>query len=181
MATTGVGRGSEDAPVIDRTEDFRTAGSTAHPSDVESPEAVVRALYESISGPRDVERDWDRLRSLFGPGARLLIGRWLDRPDEARDAVVEWDLDAFVSEGREFWLEDGFWERELRSRVERYGNIAHVLSSYESRVGSPDDAPVGRGVNSVQLLRHDGRWWIVGILWDVEGPDNPIPKGLEGS
>lgn len=165
--------------MIDRTEDFLTVQPPARPRDVESPEAVVLALYDSISGPRGTDRDWDRMRSLFDPRARLLIGRWLAGPEGSEDAVYEWDLDAFAAEGRDFWLKDGFWERQIASRVERYGNIAHVFSTYQSCVGSEDAEPAGRGVNSVQLLRHRGRWWIVGIVWDVEGPENPIPAELE--
>ena len=41
------------------------------PEDVGSMEAVVKALYDTISGPAG-PRDWDRLRSLFLPGARLI-------------------------------------------------------------------------------------------------------------
>ena len=166
--------------MIDRTEDLLAVRPPADPRDVESPEAAVTALYDAISGPRGAERDWNRLRSLFDPRARFLIGRWLAGPDDASDGVYEWDLDGFVAEGRAFWLENGFWEREIASRVERYGNIAHVFSAYRSCVDSEDAEPIGRGVNSVQLLRHRGRWWIVGILWDVESPENPIPQELTG-
>ena len=41
--------------MIDRTEDFLTVQPPARPRDVESPEAVVLALYDSISGPRGGE------------------------------------------------------------------------------------------------------------------------------
>jgi hypothetical protein len=166
--------------MIDRTDDFLAVEPPGRTRDVESPEAAVLALYDAISGPRGAERDWARLRSLFDPRARFLIGRWLAGPHDSQDGVYEWDLDAFVLEGREFWLKDGFWEREITSRVERYGNIAHVFSAYRSCVGSEDADPIGRGVNSVQLVRHDGRWWIVGIVWEVEAPQNPIPEELGG-
>ena len=51
-----------------------SAGSDAlaHPSDVESVDAIVAAVYDVISGPAGQERDWDRMRSLFVPGARLI-------------------------------------------------------------------------------------------------------------
>jgi hypothetical protein len=166
--------------VLDRTEDFRVALAPADAADVASPEAIVLALYDTISGPRDTERDWDRLRSLFDPRARFLIGRWLADPEEPRDAVYEWDLESFVAEGRQYWLEHGFWESQLAARVEAYGNVAQVFSSYESREGSEDAEPVGRGVNSIQLLRHAGRWWILSIAWDVETPEVPIPADLRG-
>ena len=44
----------------------------ANPADVESIEAIVAAAYDSISGPAGKKRDWDRMRSLFIAGARLI-------------------------------------------------------------------------------------------------------------
>jgi hypothetical protein len=39
-------------------------------SDVKSMDAIIAALYEVISGPAGQQRDWDRMRNLFVPGAR---------------------------------------------------------------------------------------------------------------
>lgn len=166
--------------MLDRTGDFDSGVIRARPEDVASPRAIVRALYQSISGPGDAERDWDRIRSLFDPKARFLIGRWLADPAEPKEVVFEWDLEAFLAEGRAYWLGEGFWESELVGRIERFGNVAHVLSSYESRTGSEDSEPIGRGVNSVQLIRHADRWWITSIVWDVETSATPLPEGLRG-
>src|ERR1700719_3358422 len=44
----------------------------AKPTDVASPDAILAATYDVISGPAGQERDWDRFRSLFVPGARLI-------------------------------------------------------------------------------------------------------------
>lgn len=44
----------------------------ANPADVKSPDAIVSAVYEAVSGSAGEERDWDRLRSLFLPEARLI-------------------------------------------------------------------------------------------------------------
>ena len=43
----------------------------AKPADVASPDAILAATYDVISGPATQKRDWDRFRSLFIPGARL--------------------------------------------------------------------------------------------------------------
>ncbi|MBX3133021.1 MAG: hypothetical protein KF689_06500 [Gemmatimonadaceae bacterium] len=63
---------------------LRVAGQSAAPSapsapvaaaaDVASIDAIIDALYASISGPAGQPRDWDRLRSLMAP-AELLRGR----------------------------------------------------------------------------------------------------------
>src|SRR3954451_1929128 len=44
----------------------------ARSSDVSSIDAIVAALYDVISGPAGQARDWDRMRALFVPGARLI-------------------------------------------------------------------------------------------------------------
>lgn len=152
-------------------------GSRADASDSGSPEAVVAALYDVISGPAGQDRDWDRLRHLFWPGAVVRIPR--PPPDGGRD-IGEWTVEGFIEEARPIYAESGFWEREIWRRAERFGDIAHVLSAYESRVGTPEAEPTGRGVNSLQLIRHAGRWWITSIVFDVERPDRPIPERYGG-
>ena len=44
----------------------------ADPKDVATMDAIVAALYDVISGPAGQKRNWDRFRSLFVPGARLI-------------------------------------------------------------------------------------------------------------
>ena len=44
----------------------------AKPEDVKSPEAILNAVYDVISGGKGQARDWNRMRSLFIPGARLI-------------------------------------------------------------------------------------------------------------
>src|SRR5215470_16052272 len=46
--------------------------TSATAADVASPEAIVAAYYESLSGPAGKKRDKTRFLSLFLPGARLL-------------------------------------------------------------------------------------------------------------
>ncbi|NIP77825.1 MAG: hypothetical protein GWM90_00925 [Gemmatimonadetes bacterium] len=143
----------------------------------------MTALYDVLSGPAEDarERDWDRLRALVLPGARFLIARWPGEDGRPIQDLREWDVEGFIRDAKLFYSHEGFWEREIWGRTERFGNVAHRFSSYESRVGSEDSEPVGRGVNSFQLVRFGGRWWIASIVWDVEGPDQPIPEGYLGS
>ena len=50
----------------------------AKPADVNSVDAIITALYSVISGPKGQPRDWDRMRSLFLPSARLIPARAAD-------------------------------------------------------------------------------------------------------
>lgn len=153
--------------------------STPEPAreDVGSPVAVVQAVYGSISGAAEVDgpRDWDRFRSLFLPDARLVLVRWGNAEEEV-EILRTWDVEDFITAARGFYHDSAFYEHEVSRRVDRFGNIAHVFSTYESRAGSEQGEPVARGINSVQLVRAEGRWWIAHLVWDVERPANPIPE-----
>jgi hypothetical protein len=145
----------------------------ARPADVASVESIIAALYDVISGPAGQDRDWDRFRSLFTSGARLIVAA---PAQNGRVPSRNMTVEEYVSSADPFLKRDGFWEREIAHRVERYGNVAHVFSTYESRVNSADSPPFSRGINSIQLVTNGERWWVVTILWDFERPGNPIPR-----
>ena len=73
------------------------------------------------------------------------------------------------------WRGEGFHEREIARRSERFGRIVHVWTTYESLHSLSDAQPFARGINSIQLF-HDGtRWWILSVYWQGEPPEAPIP------
>ena len=144
-------------------------------ADTASPEAIIAALYEVISGPAGQARDWDRFRGLFAVGARLLPAA--PRTDGSVPAALS--PDDYITRANDALLK-GFFEQEVASRTETFGTIMHVFSTYESRRAKADEKPFARGINSIQLMQHGGRWWVVTVMWDSERPDNPIPaKYLE--
>jgi hypothetical protein len=148
----------------------------AAPNDVFSPDAVVGALYEVISGEAEsvAPRNWTRFRSLCLPEARFLLTRW-GSAEREEQVLRQWAVEEFIEAARGFWAAAGFWEQQLWNRTDRFGNMAQVLSTYESRAGNRDSHPVGRGVNSFQLVRFDGRWWLASTVWDVESAGHSIP------
>jgi hypothetical protein len=144
----------------------------ARPEDVASVDAIIAALYDVISGPRGQDRDWNRFRSLFADGARLIVAA---PSPQGRVPSRSMTVEEYVISADPFLKRDGFWEREIARRIDRYGNVTHVFSTYESRVSSADSPPFSRGINSIQLVTDGARWWVVTILWDFERPGNPIP------
>jgi hypothetical protein len=146
-------------------------------ADTVSSDAIVAALYDVISGPAGQARDWDRFRGLFAPGARLVPAA----PRKDGSAPVALSPDDYVTRTSDAFVKAGFFEREVSRKVDGFGTILHVFSTYESKRAAADEKPFARGINSIQLMQHGGRWWIVTVMWDSERPDNPIPaKYLEG-
>ena len=145
----------------------------ADTADVASIEAIMAAVYDVISGPAGQPRDWDRFRSLFIDGARLIpTGRNRGTGETGHGLLT---VEDYVARAGPQLEAGGFFEAEVARRVERYGNIAHVFSTYESRRNADDAEPFMRGINSFQLLHEKGRWWVVTIFWQPEFPDLPIP------
>jgi hypothetical protein len=143
----------------------------AAPEEVASIDSILAAVYDVISGEAGEPRDWDRFRSLFIDGARL-IPRSAANPNGA----IVWSPDDYVTRGEANFKENGFFESEIGRKIDRYGDIAQVFSAYEAKRSADDAEPFVRGINSFQLLHHDGRWWIVTIFWQAETPDNPVPE-----
>jgi len=156
-----------------------------YPSDVDSIDHIVAAVYDVISGPAGQKRDWERMRSLFIPGARLMPtspvrpqGTPPDAPPRGDEPLKTnvLDVEGYITRGGPYLEEHGFFERESARRVESYGHIAHVWSTYESRHKADDPKPFARGINSIQLMNDGARWWVVGIFWEQETPRTQIPS-----
>ncbi len=159
----------------------KIAERSANPADVESIEAIIAAAYDVISGPAGKKRDWKRERSLFISGARLIPTAVDAGRNDVDLAPQVLDVDAYIARVESYFATAGFYEKEVARRVEQFGQIAHVWSTYESRHDPNDAKPFMRGINSIQLFNDGSRWWILTIYWQHESPQHAIPeKYLQG-
>ena len=149
----------------------------AKPEDVKSPEAIVNAVYSVISGGKGQARDWDRMRSLFVPDARLIpaVAASAANGGAGHSDVLMLSVDGYIERSGSRLTSDGFFERSIHNEMEQFGNIVQVWSTYESRHNLDDPKPFARGINSFQLLKDGDRYWVVNIFWDSESPAKPIP------
>ncbi|MHA6723641.1 nuclear transport factor 2 family protein [Sphingomonas sp. RS2018] len=134
-------------------------------SDEAAIDALIGRVYAVISGPAG-PRDWNALKALFVPEARLV-------PVGGKGALVL-DIQGYIDRAGPMMAKEGFYESEVARRVERYGNIAHVFSTYESR-HAPGEKPFARGINSIQLVFTPNGWRVLHIVWQGETPTLPIP------
>ena len=176
---TEPGAGARAVPAAQATPppfvDPSTLRPKARPEDVSSIDAIIGAVYDVISGPAG-PRDWERFKSLMLPEARLMpIGH---RPD-GQDVYRMLDADGYVQRASPTFLKDGFFESTVSNRIEQFGSLAHVFSTYESR-REKGGAPFARGINSFQLVKLGDRWWVASIMWDVERPGVAIPAKYLG-
>src|SRR4029453_8298467 len=146
----------------------------ADPRDVASIDAIITAAYDSISGPAGQKRNWARERSLYYPGARLIPTAKPRANDGLAPQIL--DVDGFIARVEPYFAEHGFFEKEIARRTEKFGHIAHVWSTYESRHDAHDPEPFSRGINTIQLFYDGNRWLIVNIFWQQESAEDPIPE-----
>ena len=171
-------------PVAARAQVPAAAPAAPRPAakadDVRSADAIIAALYDVISGEKGQQRDWDRFRSLFIPGARLIpTGR---RPADSVSTARVLDVEDYVKGAGPGLEGNGFFEREIGSRSDSFGGIVQRFSAYDSRRSAADPKPFARGINSIQLFNDGKRWYVVTIYWESETPANQIPvKYLSGS
>lgn len=142
-------------------------------ANVASPDAIIADAYEVISGPAGQKRDWDRMRSLFLPDARLI--RTAPKKEGGGMSATSFSVQGYIDRASGYFEKNGFFEHEVARRSEKWGNILQAFSTYESRHDPKDGNPFARGINSFQLFFDGTRWWILTIYWEEETPDNPLP------
>lgn len=147
------------------------AQTTSYEKDVQSIDAVVKALYDVISGDPGAPRDWARFRYLFKADARLIPTR-KGEAGELTYRTLSPDEYVQLFSSR---IPTGFFERELSRTSEEYGTVAHVFSTYETK--EKKDGPVtNRGINSIQLFKDKDRYYIINIFWCAESLGFPLPE-----
>lgn len=122
---------------------------------------LMTLFYEVISFEEGGSPDWDSMARLFSKHARITRVT-----PETTDHL---DLQGFRSMAEEL-IEVGaftsFFEREIGRRVDRFGQVMHVASAYETTIAPDAIDYIERGVNSLQLIREDGVWKICSLCWD---------------
>lgn len=89
-----------------------------------------------------------------------------------------WTAEEYIATAGPQLERSGFFEREIGRKLERYDNVVHLMSAYDSKRALSDSAPFARGVNSFQLFYDGTRWWVVTIFWESDTLANPIPAAL---
>jgi hypothetical protein len=149
---------------VDKTPDYS--------EQVSSLDNIINTLYSVISGDKGEERNWDLFKHLFRKNARLIP---TGKNDEDKIIARYLTPDSYIESSGKWLVENGFHEIEINRKVDLFGNIAHVFSTYEALNNKNDLKPFMRGINSIQLLNDGERWWIVNLYWMQESELFPIP------
>lgn len=139
--------------------------------DVSTISGLIKASYEVVSGAKGAARQWERDRSLHHPDAVYAYTR-----SDGEQVVLT--LSEFHQDTDELTMQTDFFESEVNREVRTFGNIAHVWSTYQTQLTR--NGPVERrGINSIQLIYQEDRWWIISWVFDKETETKGIPKTFD--
>ena len=152
-----------------------TSASVTFADDREDVQAAVDAIYAVISGPVGQERDFDSMRGMFLPDA--VMGAVGPGPEgTGRGRVIT--LEGYIERSARFLTDNGFTERETRSDIVIYGELAHVRTAYEGVSGVTGEIMV-TGVNFMTFFKVDGEWKIASLLWRSASDDWPVEAAFD--
>jgi len=145
-----------------------------HDEALTTAEGVVAELYDLVTFEAGTSPDWNRARSLFLPEAVVVLRT-------SREGTTQFTVEGWVEDFENFIasqnvVERGFDESIVSTHPWVFKDVAHILVLYAA--GFPDDERRQYGIDSFQLVKRDGRWWIAGILNEIPDRDNPIPEVL---
>jgi hypothetical protein len=135
-------------------------------ADVATLDGIIAAFYDVVSGPAGTPRDWGRDSTLYSAGLRFVF--------QGENGWQSVDHATYARRTGPF-LATGFFEREVHREIHRFGDMAQVFSTYEWAHPGADGPERGRGINSIELVYAQDRWWITYAQWIDESPDRPIP------
>ena len=131
--------------------------------ETQTVESVIATMYQLISGRTTEARDWNAWKALHAEGARLIP---IERAEDGSRVPNIMTPDEFAESRSKFFLQHDFFEWETAREERRYGQLAHVWSTYEA-AHEPGGRIIRKGVNSFQLWNDGNRWWILTAAWDA--------------
>ncbi|WP_178988108.1 hypothetical protein [Winogradskyella schleiferi] len=136
-------------------------------------DSTIATLYSVISGDKGEARNWELFKHLFRKDAKLIP---TGKNKKGETTIRYMSPEDYIKTSGKWLVDNGFHEIEIKRETQTFGNISHVLSTYESYKSKDDEEPFMRGINSIQLFNDGKRWWVINIYWMQESDKHPIPE-----
>ncbi|MBC5993940.1 hypothetical protein [Pontibacter cellulosilyticus] len=124
---------------------------------------LTRQLYSCVCFNKGEKPELEKLKPLFFGSGRLINNSGTE-PQEYTVAQFSENVMKKISEN----VIEAFQEKEVASKTEVFGKVAHRFSTYEARFDEASPAPFAVGVNCIQFIQVDGKWLITSMAWDDE-------------
>ena len=145
-----------------KTEDSTSATSYLNTPEGAAVEARLKEYYKDMS-----DRDWEKYQSHFWENATITTA-W----KQPGDSVVTVDVTTIGDFIKEAPLGPGsqpiFEETMKDSKINVQGNIANAWIRYEAKFGKPDSLTRWTGTDVFTMLRYNGEWKIVSLVFESD-------------
>ncbi len=134
---------------------------------------VVNKVYSSFKVDSKEQPDFEYIKTLFTPNGTLGFVR--------NDTLVSYSIDEYLSNMKTGFTKNKISllkEWEIKGETEYFGNIAHRISTYGVYVNTTDKI-AERGIISFQLVKTNGKWLVLSMIWNAENPKLKIPAKYE--
>jgi hypothetical protein len=152
-------------------EHDREPPAAADPADVATPESVVKAINETLSGRAGEARNWNRFRSLMAPDARFVTESVTAYGAVRRRVLGVEDL---ITSNEKTLATQGFFEHRVVIHDEVWAHLAVIVTAFEIR-HAPGEAPFARGIKHFELTSDGKRWFVESVVWEGETTASPLP------
>jgi hypothetical protein len=145
---------------------------TKYGDNVATLDGIMKAYYDVVTVKKGEKVRYERDSLLHVAGAQV---GWNQQGKDGKPHLKMVSLKEYHRMSDEHLEKNGFYEIEISRKVENFGSIYHVFSTYETR-NTYDGPIIGRGINSIELFFDGTRFWIITWVFDDERKDNPIPS-----
>jgi hypothetical protein len=132
---------------------------------------LTKDFYRAISFARSEPPDFAPVKILFY-GSGILINNSFNTPITFTAVSFIEAMESQVAEG----AIEQFMERELYSKTEMFGKVAHRISVYEYNFADHEMQKLTRGINFIQFVQIEGNWRILSMAWFDENENHLIPE-----
>jgi hypothetical protein len=145
--------------------------TTKFGDNVSTLDGIMKAYYDVVTVKKGEKASYERDSLLHWPTVNVGM---TNVNKNGKLSFQYMSLKEFHRLSDPYLEKEGFYEHEISRKVDHFGAIYHVFSTYESRATA--EGPVTeRGINSIELYNDGTRFWILGWFFDAERKGNPIP------
>ncbi|HEY4323023.1 MAG TPA: hypothetical protein VGN20_03530 [Mucilaginibacter sp.] len=144
---------------------------TKYGDNVGTLDGIMKAYYDVVTVKKGEKASYERDSLIHWPNVNV---GWGGKTKAGKSTFHYVSLKEYHRLSDPALERDGFDEREISRKVEKFGSIYHVWSTYESR-NIANGPVIERGINSIELFYDGTRFWILGWFFDGERKDNLIP------
>lgn len=130
---------------------------TKYGDNVSTLDGIIKAYYDVVTVKKGEKVSYERDSLLHITDAHVGSG-YTDKQGKQKFSYMT--LKEYHRRSDDMLSRDGFDEREISRKVEHFGSIYHVFSTYESR-NVAGDPVIERGINSIELYNDGTRFWIL--------------------